>query len=1142
MKRCTKNIVVIFSVILFVSGTWGGTQNIISFNELKAKITKVGFSPELFKRYDFYASNNGLDYESELKFLNDLKDSFENQYLQAVLHYRLSNYSQSFILLKRLLPLNPEYFPYYDLLAKTARINNSESDLLANLTELKSGIYKSYLLASIAFNQAEFSHAMDLLQTTLKNQNTPAEILYLASYIQRNLGDYNTALKHLVLAENVSPIGKEVLAKIQNAKGSLFYLSGDYKTARKNYEDGFRISSETKYTTEKIKSIFNLAIIDDVEGNVESARVQFNKAITIADEINEFELLAISYSELAVSFTYTNEIIAARKAYEKSYELFTKLNNKVRVAFLATNIGNLFLGISNYKSALEYYNIGLSHAGENKRAQMLSFMGIGDVYTNLSNYSSALSYYEKSKKIAKEIKDAVSDVKINIGIGVLYYNLNMIEEALKIFKGEANKIDELGDPFLMSELYQKMGIIYYGLDSLKIASDYLDKSGMMSKINGDPYSELYTKTYESLVKMKENKFKEAFKIIKKNISITEEYELSHLLSFQKLILGDFHYQLKEIDSALHNWQESLNLAKEVIDHDFLIEINYKIAGVYLERKKKKLAEEYLLNSIESIEDNSRLFYQKAEMQIKYFSNYQDIYDTLTELYLAEERIDEALGIMDRARSRNTKQNLAQFNILDSSLGKEELSNLYDLEWKQSHNILNHDESEQFHAFKRALMKKNPSLEKIFNVQGRHGLFLEKMRKEISINQSIITYYLSDKYSFVFRIGKNDFTYKKLNVGRDEISEYVLNISPYYREDSHQSEIYFNKDLFAFDATASYALYKAILEPILSPLPKESTIIFSLPRELQILPFELLVTKDPSKSGRYFYSDKTFLINDFTVSYTPSIGIWDDLRKRKSTTSDKPLLMGNPSVHSLVSTVSDTRGLSGSADLYLRGVNMAELKFSEEEVLRISDILGNSDVFISGEATETVFKERAKDASIIHLSTHSILYDEKPVIIFSQNDSENDGFLELGEIADLKINSEMVVLSSCKSGLGSSDRSEGIIGMQKAFMESGTNSIVVSLWDVSDEHSSKLMEFFYSFLNDGNGKSESLRLAKLKFISEENANPYYWAAFTLSGNNSPIKLTKSFNWRYLFIILTITSALLMLIYLLMRKYSGVRLRF
>ena len=146
------------------------------------------------------------------------------------------------------------------------------------------------------------------------------------------------------------------------------------------------------------------------------------------------ELLAFLYSELGVSYTYTNNLVEARKNYENSYSIYKLMKNNERLSYLSANIGALFLQISNYKSALKYYNEGLDYAGENKLGKILNLTGIADVYSNESNYSKALEYYDQAKELADSIKDIPSILKIDGGIGALYFNINRPLIALEILK------------------------------------------------------------------------------------------------------------------------------------------------------------------------------------------------------------------------------------------------------------------------------------------------------------------------------------------------------------------------------------------------------------------------------------------------------------------------------------------------------------------------------------------------------------------------------------------------------------------------------------------------------------------------------------------------------------------------------------
>ena len=111
---------------------------------------------------------------------------------------------------------------------------------------------------------------------------------------------------------------------------------------------------------------------------------------------------------------------------------------------------------------------------------------------------------------------------------------------------------------------------------------------------------------------------------------------------------------------------------------------------------------------------------------------------------------------------------------------------------------------------------------------------------------------------------------------------------------------------------------------------------------------------------------------------------------------------------------------------------------------------------------------------------------------------------------MKLNSDLVVLSSCNSGIGKIDRAEGVLGMTKAFYQAGAKSVVVSLWEVNDFYTSKFMELFYKRLSEGKSKTAALRYAKTDFIKKYSPNPYFWSAFVLSGNISSVKLNPKIN--------------------------------
>jgi CHAT domain-containing protein len=157
--------------------------------------------------------------------------------------------------------------------------------------------------------------------------------------------------------------------------------------------------------------------------------------------------------------------------------------------------------------------------------------------------------------------------------------------------------------------------------------------------------------------------------------------------------------------------------------------------------------------------------------------------------------------------------------------------------------------------------------------------------------------------------------------------------------------------------------------------------------------------------------------------------------------------------------------------------------------------------------ETALRPAIGEYRIVHFATHGMLNNIHPELsgivlsLVDEAGQQQDGFLRLQDIYNLKLPAELVVLSACQTGLGKEIKGEGLIGLTRGFMYAGAPRVVASLWKVDDRATSELMKRFYQGLlgPEALRPAAALRQAQLSMWKQKQWRaPYYWAAFVLQG--------------------------------------------
>jgi CHAT domain-containing protein len=212
-------------------------------------------------------------------------------------------------------------------------------------------------------------------------------------------------------------------------------------------------------------------------------------------------------------------------------------------------------------------------------------------------------------------------------------------------------------------------------------------------------------------------------------------------------------------------------------------------------------------------------------------------------------------------------------------------------------------------------------------------------------------------------------------------------------------------------------------------------------------------------------------------------------------SDDPRLKPNVRHHPSVS--------AGAQDL-------ARLEWSREEARQIAALAPANQVEELLDFSANVDALHRGDLArfaVIHIAAHAMadtVHPELTGIALSGVDEagrSREGFLRLHDIYNLTLHPTMVVLSSCRTAVGPEVRGEGIMGLSRGFLYAGAQSVIATLWSVDDQATAQFMARFYRELwREGRSPAAALELTQEWMIQQDRwRSPYYWAAFTLTGD-------------------------------------------
>jgi CHAT domain-containing protein/tetratricopeptide (TPR) repeat protein len=308
---------------------------------------------------------------------------------------------------------------------------------------------------------------------------------------------------------------------------------------------------------------------------------------------------------------------------------------------------------------------------------------------------------------------------------------------------------------------------------------------------------------------------------------------------------------------------------------------------------------------------------------------------------------------------------------------------------------------------------------------------------------------------------------------------------------------------------STKLYQQFIQPIEDQLKGIKKISIIGEGITHLLPFEVLIPQNLNKP----FQEMDFLVKHFEISYHYSATLWASSPKSKPQFKQDllafaPVFDGknesNPVFNGTASTTRDTALRAFTAD-----GNWTALPWTEKEVKNIAQLFeskgkGSVKLLMREQADEqNLMAGLEQGARCIHIASHSFANLQNPkfsgIACYPDKNARLDGTLYVGEIYNLAIPADLVVLSSCESGRGKLLRAEGVLGLNRAFLYAGAPNVLFTLWKINDRATADFFNYFYPAMLQGQSYPEALRSAKLKMLANPaTALPVFWSGFLLIG--------------------------------------------
>jgi CHAT domain-containing protein len=892
--------------------------------------------------------------------------------------------------------------------------------------------------AALGNHEKAIDYQSQYLIIARETKNRPGEENAL-KYLGRSydaLGNYSKAI---VFHQQRLVISRELKYSIEEREalrnlGLAHYFLGDYLKAIDHHEQHLELSRQVKDRRGESGSLANLGIVYDAMGNYSKAIEYQEQSLALSIQLNDRLTEGQSLSNLGNTYRNLGNYSKAIEYQERYLSIALALGDRLGQGNALTNLGNAYNSLGNYQQAIGYYeqSLVIMRERKNRLSEGATLGNLGLTYYYLGNYAKSITYQEQRLVIARELNDRLGESQALGNLGLTYDSLGQYTKAIEHYQQSLAIARAIKDRKGEGTMLGNLGVAYWSLEDYPKSIDYHEKHLAIATEINDRRGQGNALGNLGNVYYAIKNYPKVIEYQTKSLAIATEIKNRFGEATALGNLGNAYYEQGNYAKAIDYHRQRLTIAREI--NDRLGEGGaLNNLGLCLSLLGKYPEAESHLRSAIGVWESLRTGLADNE-KISIAETQASTYRLLQIVLVGQNRSDAALEIAEQGRSRAFAELLTA--RLDSRSSEVQKS----LTAPNLEDIRNIAKVQNATLVEYSII--NPDLLYIWVVKpnGAISFHQSKLDAKVPIAQLV-----ADSRSDL-RSARKPRSTGPIAGPIAEASESIDTLKK---------------------------LHQVLIEPIAAQIPTDANqrVIFMPQGALFGVPFPALQT-----------SKGQFLIERHTISTAPSIQTLQltHEKAKRSPSNGNALIVGNPTMP------------------IVNNIQLENLPGAESEAIAIAKIF-NTQPILGQQATKAMVLQRMKTASIVHLATHGLLDKLKgdiPGVVALAPSGQDNGLLTASEIFDLKLTTNLLVLSACDTGRGDIT-GDGVIGLSRSLISAGIPSVIVTLWAVPDLPTAALMTEFYNQLNQNPDKAQALRQAMLKTL-KTNPDPKDWAAFNLIG--------------------------------------------